>query len=93
MGATLETFLHPVVEQFLKKASCHVKGEVNGCDAVAVKNDEPPQLAIVGMKRGFNLDLLLQAVDRMRIADEAWLVVPRRTAVVIGILSFDTCVV
>ena len=35
----------------------HVKGEVNGCDAVAVKDDEPQQLAMVEMKRGFNLDL------------------------------------
>jgi len=38
---------------------------VNGCDAVAVKDDEPQQ-----MKRGFNLNLLLQAVDRIRTADE-----------------------
>jgi hypothetical protein len=28
------------------------------------------------MKRGFNLDLLLQGVDRMRPADEVWLAVP-----------------
>jgi hypothetical protein len=28
------------------------------------------------MKRGFNLDLLLQAVDRMRPADEVWIAVP-----------------
>ena len=35
-----------------------------------------PLLAIVELKRGFNLDLLLQAVDRMRPADEVWLAVP-----------------
>lgn len=28
------------------------------------------------MKLGFNSDLLLQAVERMRAADEVWLVVP-----------------
>jgi hypothetical protein len=34
------------------------------------------QLAIVEMKLGFSLDLLLQAIDRMRAADEVWLAVP-----------------
>ena len=50
--------------------------EVNGCDIVEVRAAEPARLAIVEMKRGFNLDLLLQAVDRMRAADEVWLAVP-----------------
>ena len=57
LRAMLETSLYPVVKQFLEKAGYHVKGEVNGCDAVAVKDDEPQQLAMVEMKRGFNLDL------------------------------------
>jgi hypothetical protein len=34
------------------------------------------QLVIVEIKLGFNLDLLLQAVDRSRVADEVWLVEP-----------------
>jgi hypothetical protein len=34
------------------------------------------QLAIVEMKLGFSLELLLQATDRMRAADEVWLAVP-----------------
>src|SRR5690242_16155828 len=76
LRAMLETSLYPVVKQFLEKAGYHVKGEVNGCDAVAVKDDEAQRLAIIEMKRGFNLDLLLQAVDRMRAADEVWLAVP-----------------
>ena len=53
-----------------------MKGEVCGCDVVAVAEGERSRLAIVEMKRGFNLDLLLQAVDRMRAADEVWLAVP-----------------
>jgi hypothetical protein len=53
-----------------------VKGEVCGCDIVAVRDEAPLQLAIVEMKLGFSLDLLLQAVDRMRAADEVWLAVP-----------------
>jgi hypothetical protein len=34
------------------------------------------RLAIVEMKLGLSLDLLLQAIDRMRAADEVWLAVP-----------------
>ena len=55
---------YPAVKHFLESAGFHVKGEVNGCDAVAVEDGEPQRLAIVEMKRGFSLDLLLQAVER-----------------------------
>ncbi len=72
----LETALYPTVKRFLEAAGFQVKGEVHGCDIVAVQNGEPQLLAIVEMKLGFNLDLLLQAVDRMRVADEIWLAVP-----------------
>jgi hypothetical protein len=72
----LETSLYPAVKRFLEAAGFRVKGEVNGCDAVAVHDGEGLRLAIVEMKLGFNLDLLLQAVERMRAADEVWLAVP-----------------
>lgn len=71
-----ETSLYPAVKAFLEEAGFRVKGEVNGCDAVAVHEGEQLRLAIVEMKLGFSLDLLLQAVDRMRLADEVWLAVP-----------------
>jgi hypothetical protein len=64
------------VKRFLEAAGFEVKGEVCGCDVVAVRGAEPPLLAIVELKRGFSLELLLQAVDRMRPADEVWLAVP-----------------
>ncbi|MBV8092607.1 MAG: hypothetical protein JO110_05135 [Acetobacteraceae bacterium] len=57
----LETSLYPAVKRFLQAAGLVVKGEVDGCDGAAVRDGEPPQLAIVEMKLGFNLDLLLQA--------------------------------
>jgi hypothetical protein len=73
----LETALYPTVKRFLEAAGFQVKGEIHGCDIVAVRNGEEPQrLAIVEMKLGFNLDLLLQAVDRMWVADETWLAIP-----------------
>ena len=67
----LETSLYPVVKRFLETGGFRVKGEVNGCDAVAIHDGDGLRLAIVEMKLGFTLDLLLQAVDRMRTADEA----------------------
>jgi hypothetical protein len=53
-----------------------VKGGVHGCGAGAVRYGEPLRLAIVKMKLGFNLELLWQAMDRMRVADEVWRAVP-----------------
>ena len=38
---------------------------------------EPPVLVICELKLGFNLELLLQAADRMAAADAVWLAVPR----------------
>jgi hypothetical protein len=71
-----ETALYPTVKRFLERAGFAVKGEVCGCDIVAVHDAAPARLAIVEMKLGFSLDLLLQAVDRTRAADEVWLAVP-----------------
>ena len=47
-----------------------------GCDIVAVRTAEKLRLAIVEMKLGFTLELLLQVMDRARLADEVWLAVP-----------------
>lgn len=55
-----ETALCPTVKGFLEAAVFEVKGEVCGCDIVAVRDEEPARLAIVEMKLGFSLDLLLQ---------------------------------
>jgi hypothetical protein len=71
-----ETALYPIVKRFLEAAGFRVKGEICGCDAVAIRDGEKQRLAVVEMKLGFNLELLLQAVDRMRSADEVWLAVP-----------------
>lgn len=71
-----ETDLYPAVKRFLERAGFACKGEVCGCDIVAVCDGAPVRLAIVEMKLGFNLDLVLQAVDRSRAADEVWLAVP-----------------
>jgi hypothetical protein len=46
-----ETALYPTVKGFLEAAGFAVKGEVCGCDIVAVGNRAPSRLAIVEMRR------------------------------------------
>ncbi|WP_204320290.1 hypothetical protein, partial [Proteus vulgaris] len=48
------------------------KGEVAGCDLVAVKDGEPPVVVIGELKLTFNLELVLQGVDRAAGCDEVW---------------------
>lgn len=50
-----------------------VKGEVNGCDLVGVKDGDPSVLIICEMKLTFNLELVMQGVDRAAVCDEVWL--------------------
>src|ERR1700728_5174906 len=71
-----ETSLYPAIKRCLEAAGFDVKGEVMGCDIVAVRRCEPAALTIVEMKLGLSLELLLQVTDRARLADEVWLAVP-----------------
>src|SRR6266852_9425133 len=73
-----ETSLYPPVKRFLETLSFHVKGEVCGCDLVALRGEEPPLVVIGELKLGFNLELLLQGVNRMAACDEIWLAVRMR---------------
>jgi hypothetical protein len=70
-----ETSLYAVVKAHLERLGYEAKGEVCGCDIVAVRPGEPPFLVITELKLGFTLDLILQGVDRLAAADEVWLAV------------------
>src|SRR4051794_16196661 len=72
-GANLETALYLPVKRFLERLGFTVKGEVRGCDLVALSGDDPPLVVIGELKLSFNLELLLQAVDRAGACDEIWL--------------------
>ena len=72
-----ETTLYAAVKRFLEAQGFDAKGEVVGCDIVAVRAGEPPIVIICELKLQFNLDLVLQAADRMTVADAVWLAVPR----------------
>lgn len=74
-----ETELYPAVKTFLQHAGFDVKGEVNGCDIVGIKAGASVHITIAELKQSVSLELLLQAVDRLRIADEVWLAVLQYT--------------
>jgi hypothetical protein len=69
----LETSLYLPVKRFLEARGFTVKGEVGGCDLVALRGDDPPLVVICELKLAFNLELVLQGVDRAAVSDEVWL--------------------
>lgn len=70
-----ETALYGPVKAFLEEQGFEVKGEVCGCDVGAVRAGEAPVLVIAELKLSFTLELVLQAVDRLRSADAVYLAV------------------
>ncbi|MBT9556538.1 MAG: hypothetical protein IV100_10945 [Myxococcales bacterium] len=71
-----ETDLYAPVKAFLTERGFDVKGEVRGCDLVALHGPGGEGVAVVELKLGFNLELVLQAVERLSVADEVWLAIP-----------------
>jgi hypothetical protein len=70
----LETTLYPPVKAFLEAQGYTVKGEIGRCDVVARRGDEPA--VVVELKTSLNLELLLQGVERLSLADAVYLAVP-----------------
>ena len=76
----METSLYLPVKRFLEGLGLEVKGEVCGCDLVALergpRGDAQPAAVVIGeLKLSFTLELVLQAVDRSAVCDEVWLAV------------------
>src|SRR5471032_280691 len=69
----LETSLYLPVKRFLEGLGFAVKGEIGNCDLVALGADEGPIVVIGELKLSFNLELLLQGIDRAPACDEVWL--------------------
>ena len=80
MGKVLkESDLYLPLKGFLESQGYEVKGEVQGCDVVAVRGDETP--VVVELKLTLNLDLILQAVDRLNLTPKVYLGVPKGCSV------------
>ena len=73
--ASTETNLYQPIKDFLYQLGFEAKGEVCGCDVVALNNGEPVALIICELKLSFSLELILQAVDRSTACDEIWIAV------------------
>ena len=70
-----ETSLYVPVKRFLETLGFDVKGEVCGCDLVAIRGEEPPLVVVGELKLAFNLELVLQGINRSAACDEVWLAV------------------
>ena len=70
-----ESDLSPPVKAYLEAHGFTVKGEIRGCDLVAIAPDGA-LVVIVELKLMLSFDLILQAVERLAIADEVWIAVP-----------------
>ena len=70
---SLESDLYAPIKALLEGQGYSVKGEVKGCDVVAVRGQEPP--LIVELKRAFGISLVLQGVARLTITDNVYLAV------------------
>ena len=69
-----ESDLYLPVKRFLESQGYEVKGEVGDCDVAAVRGDE--ELVVVELKLSLNLELVLQAVDRLVVTSKVYVGVP-----------------
>lgn len=70
-----ESDLYAPVRDYLLGQGYEVKAEVEHCDVVARRPGEPP--VVVELKRHLNLELILQAVDRLKVTDAVYVAFPR----------------
>jgi hypothetical protein len=68
-----ESDLAGPVRDYLLQQGYIVRSEVKDCDLTALHED---QLIVVELKRGFTMDLLLQATERQRVADAVYVAIP-----------------
>lgn len=76
MAVQYETELYSPVKAFFEQRGFDVKAEVRHCDLVGVRSDQDEPL-IVEMKKTFNLSLLLQGMQRLKLSPFVYLAVER----------------
>ncbi|MEM6256654.1 MAG: hypothetical protein AAF821_27440, partial [Cyanobacteria bacterium P01_D01_bin.156] len=74
-----ESDLYLPLKRFLESQNYAVKGEVQDCDVLAVRDDEPP--VVVELKRSLNLDVVLQAVERLALTPTVYIGIPKQCKV------------
>lgn len=71
----METSLYAPVKSYLERLGFEAKGEICGCDVVALKDGTPTAVVVVELKLAFSLELVLQAIERTAVCDEVWVAV------------------
>lgn len=79
MGGARESDLYPPLKRFLESQQYQVKGEVQDCDALAIRGEEAP--VVVELKLSLNLDVILQAVDRLALTPKVYIGIPKKKTV------------
>jgi hypothetical protein len=74
-----ETDLYLPLKQFLESQNYEVKGEIHDCDVLSVRGDEDP--VVVELKLSLNIDVILQAVDRLALTPKVYVGVPKRCGI------------
>jgi hypothetical protein len=70
-----ETDLYLPIKAFLESQGYTVKAEVNACDVVALRGDDPP--IIIELKTGLTLQLFYQAMDRLTLTDTVYIAIAK----------------
>ena len=70
-----ESDLYLPLKRFLETQNYEVKGEVQDCDVLAIRGEEAP--VVVELKLSFNLDVVLQAVDRLLLTPKVYIGIPK----------------
>lgn len=73
-----EEELYQPVRSYFEDLGYTVNGEVMHCDVTAIKENT---LIVIEMKTSLNLDVILQAVERQKIADFAYIAVPKNSRI------------
>ena len=74
-----ESDLYPPLKRFLESQRYEVKGEIGDCDVLAVRGAEAP--VVVELKLSLNLNVVLQAVERLSLTPKVYIGVPKRCSV------------
>lgn len=74
-----ESDLYLPLKRLLESQDYEVKGEIQDCDVLAVRGHEDP--VVVELKLSLNLDLILQAVERLSLTPKVYIGIPRQCKV------------
>ncbi|MFT6437603.1 MAG: hypothetical protein ACJAVI_005679 [Candidatus Azotimanducaceae bacterium] len=75
-----ESDLYLPLKTYLESQGYEVKGEIHDCDVLAIRGEEAP--IVVELKLSFNLNVILQAVERLSLTANVYIGVPRKTKIV-----------